>query len=132
MKKFIALLLVAIMVFPVIVAIAETTPEYAYELKNGINGKKNSAKAKKETNYRVATNHVIYLSRKLSNNDPVVTKVRRGDNGNPASSISNVKTAENYYPAYNQNEGVVGRKYYLKMQNTTGSSPVVVRGTFTP
>ena len=80
-----------------------------------------------------AKNEVYTLSRSLSTNDSIVGKVRYGANGNPVTDVCDVTNTSTYYMSYEYHEkGVVGKKYYMKMQNTTGCADVTVSGRFTP
>lgn len=101
-------------------------------LSGGINGKQNTNKVVKG-DAGSAKNKVISLSRYLYPDEPVIAKVRYGANGNPVTDASSIRSKITYSMAYKYNEkGIVGKKYYMKMQNTTGSEEVTIRGIFTP
>lgn len=136
MKRYICMLLAALMLMTMVCASAlaagETTCDYYELLQNGINGKKQTNNVTKGA-AGSATNNVTQLSRTLHTSDPVVMKVRYAANGNAVSDQLNVRMVASYSMGYTKNEkGIVGKQYYLRMQNTTGSEPVYVTGKFTP
>lgn len=113
-------------------ALADNYTDYYKDLSGGINGKQNTEKVTKGATGS-AQNEVYTLSRSLSSDDPIVGKVRYGANGNPVTDVCNVTNTSAYYMSYEYHEkGVVGKKYYMKMQNTTGCADVTVSGRFTP
>lgn len=134
MKKLLSLAMAALLVLSICsyaLAASEGTPYY-YTLSGGVNGKRNTAKVEKEST-GAAENVVDYLSRTLADDEPVIMKVRYGANGNPVTDGRDIFVEDTYYMAYTRNEGgVVGKTYYMKMQNTTGSEDVTVSGNFTP
>lgn len=131
MKKMLALIIAIVTLITIAAAIAQDATYTNYLLSGGINGKKNTAKVKKEVTGS-ARNVVTYISRTLSNTDPVITKVRRASDGAPVTSAHEVIATGTYYLGYGSNYGQTNIKYYMKMQNTTGSPDVTISGTFTP
>lgn len=133
MKKMVCLLISMVMIFSLFsYALAEDYTDYYKVLSDGINGKKNTNSVTKGA-AGSAQNDVYSLSRTLSSDDPVIAKVRYGKNGNPVTDASNITKETLYYMSYEYYEkGIVGDKYYMKMQNTTGSAAVTISGRFTP
>lgn len=133
MKKFVCVVMVVMMLTAIYPAsFADNYTIYYKNLSGGINGKQNTDKVTKGASGS-AINDVNMLSRSLTFDDPVVAKIRYGANGNPVSDASNIRLEITYTMAYKYYEkGIVGKTYYLKMQNTTGSDDVKISGRFTP
>ena len=130
MKKIIAMMLAAVLLLTMALVFAEDA-YYSKTLSGGIKNKQQTRYVTKDVS-GAAQNDVTYLSRTLTKDDPVVTKVRRGSDGDPVTSAKNVTATTTYSMAYGKNKGKLNKQYYMKMQNTTGSPDVGIKGTFTP
>lgn len=131
MKRVLLVALVLMILLSGMIAVADDTTYTNYLLSGGSSGKKNTSHVKK-TETGSAENTVTYLSRTLSENDPVITKVRRSSDGQPVTSAKEVTALGVYYMGYGSSYGQTEKKYYMKMQNTTGSPDVTISGTFKP